>query len=464
MEYHEICLKFPESSPEVKLALESSMRLWGYDDRDPIWLYEGKILDGRTRYDAATAVGVKPEFGDFTGSRAEALQFAIRKNAGRRDLSRGQRAICAAREVTTKVGDNQYQQSGCEDPHSHISREQAAEMFAIHVSDVSRAQTIIGIGVPELEREVWTGKISLEKAHSKAVGVKRQREAERAAEDRLKQAELAAEQAVESGDVAAQEAALADERAAESDREQAAERAERQRDFIAQGVEGFIAGDKSSFNSAYKEARRKELRDNPLPLPDGKYRTIVIDPPWPIQVMQTQENPNHVDMDYPVMSVREIGELDIPSLLNDWDPPKEDMTHDENANGAFVFLWTTQTFLPDAIRLLDGWGLSYAFTMVWNKNGGMVPFNKPQYNVEFVVVGRKGNPDFLELTDFKAGFYARRDGDSEKPEAFYKTLARVTQEPRLDMFNRRRIGGFETWGDENETSAQREVQSAAEDG
>ena len=50
---------------------------------------------------------------------------------------------------------------------------------------------------------------------------------------------------------------------------------------------------------------RKEVKGkNPLPLPtEGKYRTIVIDPPWEIEKIQREVRPNQIEMDYPTMSV-----------------------------------------------------------------------------------------------------------------------------------------------------------------
>ena len=179
------------------------------------------------------------------------------------------------------------------------------------------------------------------------------------------------------------------------------------------------------------KAKQADLETNPLPLPVRKYATIVIDPPWDIQKIERDVRPNQHALDYPAMTIEAIKGLELPT-----------------ADDALVFCWTTVKFLPNTFDILKAWGLKYRFTMVWHKPGGFQPVGLPQYNVEFVVVGAKGNPTFTDTKAFNLGFNAPRGQHSEKPEEFYDLLRRVTYGPRLDMFNRRPIDDFDSWGDQ----------------
>ena len=71
-EYHEICLWSPFLESTVgKIA--KNMEDGGFDRNHPIRIYEGKILDGRHRYEAAIKAGVDPIFTEFQGTRKEAV-------------------------------------------------------------------------------------------------------------------------------------------------------------------------------------------------------------------------------------------------------------------------------------------------------------------------------------------------------------------------------------------------------
>lgn len=167
-----------------------------------------------------------------------------------------------------------------------------------------------------------------------------------------------------------------------------------------------------------------------LPPPKGKYRTIVIDPPWPMEKILREAYPNQQkDLDYQTMEVEEIQKLELPIYKK----------------GCNIFLWTTHKFLPIAFELFKEWGIKYICTFVWHKAGGFQPWNLPQYNCEFVLFGRIGTLKFKSTKEFMCCFIGKRGRHSEKPNEFYEMIKRVSPAPRIDMFARRAHNGFEKW-------------------
>jgi ParB-like chromosome segregation protein Spo0J len=78
--------------PELE-SLKASIRTNGI--REPIRLYEGKILDGRNRYKAAQAVGynlTEADFTEFVGTTEEAEAYVLDTNASRRQMSDADKA------------------------------------------------------------------------------------------------------------------------------------------------------------------------------------------------------------------------------------------------------------------------------------------------------------------------------------------------------------------------------------
>jgi N6-adenosine-specific RNA methylase IME4 len=179
------------------------------------------------------------------------------------------------------------------------------------------------------------------------------------------------------------------------------------------------------------EAKLAAVVEREVEAPTGLYDVIVIDPPWDMKKIERDVAPDQVNFDYPTMSEADLAQLTIPA---------DDDCH--------VWLWTTQKYLPMALRLLEAWGLKYVCTFVWHKPGGFQPMGLPQYNCEFALYARKGSPKFVSTKALPTCFTAPRGAHSEKPEDFYQMLRRCTGGRRLDMFNRRAIDGFEGWGNE----------------
>ena len=180
----------------------------------------------------------------------------------------------------------------------------------------------------------------------------------------------------------------------------------------------------------------------PPPPPEGQYRVVVVDPPWPIEARRSggkQRNTSRTDgtLPYPTLALEEIARLQLPA-----------------ADSCHLFLWVVQSMMPSAFGLLDRWGIQYGCTMCWRKVPRGTPMqSRPVYNAEFVILGIKGSPKFTTTKGFLAAFEAPRRANSEKPDEFYETIRRVTHGPRIDMFARKPRPGFDTWGNEAPVAA-----------
>jgi N6-adenosine-specific RNA methylase IME4 len=184
-----------------------------------------------------------------------------------------------------------------------------------------------------------------------------------------------------------------------------------------------------------KQATMIRQRDDAAhtPVPTGKYRCIVIDPPWDIEKIERDVRPNQWSpLDYGTMTLEEIAAL-----------PVADLAYEE---GCHLYLWTTHRYLPDALRLVAQWGFNYQCLLTWVKPGGMTPYSW-MYNTELVVFARRGDLPLLR-NGLKLSFEAPATGHSMKPDLFYRERACASPEPRLDMFARSSHEGFSAWGHE----------------
>ena len=61
------------------------------------------------------------------------------------------------------------------------------------------------------------------------------------------------------------------------------------------------------------------------------------------------------------------------------------------ADDAFLFLWVTDTFLPDGLRVLSEWGFTYKRTFIWCKDSfGLGFYARGQH--EICLLGVRGKP------------------------------------------------------------------------
>ena len=92
MQFHEIANVWPMLDDDKLQELVDDIGSNGLIN--PIWTYEGKILDGRNRYKACLLAQVKPVFKEYTGD--EPTAFAVSLNDKRRHMGKSALAAIGA--------------------------------------------------------------------------------------------------------------------------------------------------------------------------------------------------------------------------------------------------------------------------------------------------------------------------------------------------------------------------------
>jgi predicted DNA-binding transcriptional regulator AlpA len=154
-EFHEIANIFPMMDGAEMAALVDDIRANGL--REPIWLYENKILDGRNRYTACLDASVEPTLNVYADG--DPVSFVISLNLRRRHLDTSQRAMVAAKLATLKQGARTDLAQICAK-----SQDEAAEALNVSRRSVQHAAEVHEHGVPELVGAVERGEVAVSTA------------------------------------------------------------------------------------------------------------------------------------------------------------------------------------------------------------------------------------------------------------------------------------------------------------
>lgn len=190
--------------------------------------------------------------------------------------------------------------------------------------------------------------------------------------------------------------------------------------------------------------------------PNGLFRTILVDPPWPMRWSGGGEfRTNGEGRRYPNakalargLPYRTMPVADIAALPVTWSAEAD----------AHLFLWAPDQYVIDgsASLICRAWGFEPLRFIVWAKPGfGMGRFPRPQH--ELLLVGRRGSLPFAianagSVQRWKTP-YARSGASagrrhSQKPEDAQDLIERASPGPYLELFARRHRPGWTCWGDE----------------
>lgn len=180
MDAHEITKLFPEMNADEYAALRLDIER--NELQEAIWTYEGKIVDGRSRYRACVELGVEPQLREWSGT-GSLLAFVVSANLHRRHLNSSQKAMLAlpieeelsvaAREnMRAAGGDRRSGMAGTpflkvkKPTHVHAAKE-AAKMVGTNTAYVIAAKKVAE-HAPDLVPAVRGGAINVREARSLA--------------------------------------------------------------------------------------------------------------------------------------------------------------------------------------------------------------------------------------------------------------------------------------------------------
>lgn len=179
----------------------------------------------------------------------------------------------------------------------------------------------------------------------------------------------------------------------------------------------------------------------------SKWDIIYADPPWAER--GGGKTKRGADNHYPLMRTDDICGI-----------PVQDMA----ADNSHLYLWVTNNFLPDGLRVMDAWGFRYITIITWLKGAIWDGLQGPMFELQtglgqyfrgctehclFGVNGRlpyRIGPDGKRAQG-KTGFFAPRYEHSQKPEKMREMIELVSGFPdarKLELFARRKTPGWDT--------------------
>ena len=152
----------------------------------------------------------------------------------------------------------------------------------------------------------------------------------------------------------------------------------------------------------------------------GRFATLVLDPPWQDESVSENQRPP-----YATMTVAEIAAVPVPGWVGDQ---------------AHLYCHAPGPWVPTAAALLAGWGFDYKQLLTWRKP----KFSQGRYfrpRAEYVLFGTRGGL-MLARQDVPNDFDGPVGEHSEKPDAFFDLVCAASPAPYGEAFQRRARPGF----------------------
>lgn len=168
-----------------------------------------------------------------------------------------------------------------------------------------------------------------------------------------------------------------------------------------------------------------------------KYNIIYADPPWSYKDKKCNGN---CESHYKTMNLNDICNLPIKNITD---------------KDCVLFLWVTYPMLNEGLKLIEEWGFKYkTIGFQWikqNKSGKGFFFGLGRWtrgNSECCLIAVKGKPKRISNSVSQLVFSPLQE-HSKKPDIVREKIVElIGNMPRIELFARQQVDGWDCWGNE----------------
>ena len=171
-----------------------------------------------------------------------------------------------------------------------------------------------------------------------------------------------------------------------------------------------------------------------------KYKIIYADPPWQYRVYSQKGQGRSAENHYHTMNIKDIMALPVDKIAD---------------KDCILFLWITFPCLKEGIEVMERWGFKYktcGFNWVKRNKKKNTYFMGRGFwtrsNSEVCLIGTKGQPKRVSKSVSQI-CDARIMEHSRKPAEIRERIVELCGElPRIELFARDKVKGWDSLGDE----------------
>ena len=178
---------------------------------------------------------------------------------------------------------------------------------------------------------------------------------------------------------------------------------------------------------------------------EQRYQIIYADPPWEYKESGgIKSSRGMAKQHYKTMSLQEICQLPVPNIVSET---------------AILFMWATFPRMAEALEVIKSWGFAYkTAAFVWvkkNKKSDSLFWGMGAYtraNAEVCLLGVKKKTKAKQIVrqhNIHQIITSPIERHSKKPDETRKRIVELCGDvPRIELFARQSMPGWDCWGDE----------------